>query len=115
MLTMTAIDISDAIKRLNIYYIRRYPAEVAQSLEATTTQEAAELLLTFPEHIIILVWELLSADTQDSLLNLLPMDIIRILLTQLEPAQGANLIHRQTKDNQKKYLSLVAENDRYFF
>ena len=83
---MTNVDISDAVKRINIYYIRRYPAEVAQSLETQSPQEAVELLLTFPVHIIILLWGLLSADTQDSFLALLPQEIIRSLLTNLDPA-----------------------------
>ncbi len=96
-----------AVAALNLRYLLDYPGEAAIKLEMMGTQEIAELLSAQPLHAIVPVWEQLASDVEQSVIGLLPDDMARHLLTELEPALAAGLLTRQDPEPRQRYLALL--------
>ena len=96
-----------AIQKLNKLYSRRYPAEVAQYIELLPTEDAIAVLSKISIRELILVWEQLPTNTQDELLAHFSEDMVRLLLSRLDPSQSANMLSRVNAEQREVYFGLL--------
>ncbi len=98
---------SAAVSALNLRFLLDYPGEAAQRLELMDSTEIAELLAAQPLHAVVPVWEQLASDVELAVIELLPEELVRHLLTELEPALAVALLSRLDEDQRQRYLKLV--------
>ncbi|WP_455206004.1 magnesium transporter [Kaarinaea lacus] len=104
---MTTAELTSTINRLNKNYSLRFPGEIAQICESMSYEEGAHFLQRFNTKELITVWEQLPTNTQDGLLKYFPKEIIRSLLTRLEPSQSATILFRLDKATRDTYLGML--------
>ena len=92
---------------LNMRFLLDYPGEAARRMELMHTDEVAALLATQPPHVVVAVWEQLASDVELAVVEHLPDDLVRHLLTELEPAHVAALLVRLDAEPRQKYLKLL--------
>lgn len=98
---------SAAVSALNLRFLLDYPGEAAQRLELMDSAEVAALLAAQPVHAVVPVWEQLASDVEQAVIELLPDELVRHLLTELEPALAAALLARLDAGQRTRYLALV--------
>jgi magnesium transporter len=72
-----------------------------------STQEVAALLAAQPHHAVVPVWEQLASDIEQAVIELLPDDMVRHVLTELEPALAAALLARLESAQRHHCVSLL--------
>jgi len=98
---------SAAVSALNLRFLLDYPGEAAQRLEMMDSAEVAALLTAQPPHAVVPVWEQLASDVELAVIELLPDELVRHLLTELEPALAVALLTRLDNEQRQRYLKLV--------
>lgn len=96
-----------AAAALNLRYLLDYPGEAARRLEMMSAGEIADLLAAQPLHAVVPVWEQLASDVEQAVIELLPDDMVRHLLTELEPALAAALLARLEPVQRQHCLALL--------
>ena len=96
-----------AVAALNLHFLLDYPGEAARRLELMNVEEVATLLAAQPPHAVVPVWEQLTSDVEQAVLELLPDTLGRHLLTELEPALAAALLARLEAPQREHYLKLL--------
>jgi magnesium transporter len=98
---------SAAVAALNLRFLLDYPGEAARRLELMSAEEVAALLAAQPPHAVVPVWEQLASDIEQAVIELLPDDMVRHLLTELEPALAAGLLARLESAQRQHCVSLL--------
>jgi magnesium transporter len=98
---------NSAIEALNLRYLLDYPGEAARELERMDPDAVATLLAQQPAHAVIPVWEQLTSDIEQAVILLLPDDMVRHVLTELEPALAVALLVRLDDDERTRFLGLL--------
>ncbi|MDP2240287.1 MAG: magnesium transporter [Burkholderiales bacterium] len=98
---------SAAVAALNLRFLLDYPGEAARRLELMRAEEVAGLLAAQPPHAVVPVWEQLASDVEQSVIELLPDDMVRHLLTELEPALAVALLVRLEPEPRQHCLALL--------
>ena len=98
---------STVVAALNLRYLLDYPGEAARRLELMSAAEVAALLATQPPHAVVPVWDKLASDVEQAVIELLPDDMVRHLLTELEPALAAGLLVRLEPEQRQHCLTLL--------
>ncbi len=98
---------SAAVSALNLRFLLDYPGEAAQRLEMMDSAEVAALLTAQPPHAVVPVWEQLASDVELAVIDLLPDELVRHLLTELEPMLAVALLTRLDNEKRQHYLKLV--------
>lgn len=98
---------SAAVAALNLRFLLDYPGEAARRLELMRAEEVAALLAAQPPHAVVPVWEQLASDVEQSVVELLPDDMVRHLLTELEPALAGALLVRLEPAQRQHCLALL--------
>ncbi|MGA0023692.1 MAG: magnesium transporter [Burkholderiales bacterium] len=98
---------SAAVSALNLRFLLDYPGEAAQRLELMDTAEVAALLAAQPAHAVVPVWEQLASDVEHAVIELLPDELVRHLLSELEPALAAALLAGLDTEQRRRYLALL--------
>ncbi len=98
---------SAAVAALNLRFLLDYPGEAARRLELMRAEEVAGLLAAQPPHAVVPVWEQLASDVEESVIELLPDDMVRHLLTELEPALAVALLVRLEPGPRQHCLALL--------
>ncbi|MGE0558727.1 MAG: magnesium transporter [Burkholderiales bacterium] len=98
---------SAAVSALNLRFLLDYPGEAAQRLELMDTAEVAALLSAQPAHAVVPVWEQLASDVEQAVIELLPDELVRHLLGELEPALAAALLSALDTEQRRRYLALL--------
>lgn len=101
---------SIAVAALNRRFLLDYPREAAQQIEALSSDEAAELLTVQPVHAIVPVWEHLTHDVAELLLDRLPEKLAGEILSELDPINAATLLNRLDTDHREAMLKLLGPN-----
>jgi magnesium transporter len=96
-----------AVEALNLRYLLDYPGEAARELERMDAHAVATLLSQQPPHAVIPVWEQLTSDVEQAVITLLPDDMVRHVLSELEPALSVALLVRLESEQQTRYLGLL--------
>ncbi len=96
-----------AVAALNLHFLLDFPGEAARRLELMNAAEVATLLAAQPPHAVVPVWEQLATDVEQAVIDLLPENMVRHLLTELEPALAAALLSRLETPQRTHYLSLL--------
>ncbi len=73
-------------------FFARHPGEAIRRLEAVTSEEAAELLSAQPLETTLAVWEGLSPDVGQAVLQRLPEERASDVLAGMEPMRAARLL-----------------------
>ncbi|MDP1718491.1 MAG: CBS domain-containing protein, partial [Burkholderiales bacterium] len=76
-------------------------------MELMRAEEVAGLLAAQPPHAVVPVWEQLASDVEQSVIELLPDDMVRHLLTELEPALAVALLVRLEPEPRQHCLALL--------
>lgn len=98
---------NNAIEALNLRYLLDYPGEAARELERMDPDAVAALLAQQPAHAVIPVWEQLTSDIEQAVIRLLPDDMVRHVLSELEPALAVALLVRLDDDERTRFLGLL--------
>ncbi len=103
----TTVNPNHAIGALNLRFLLDYPGEAAHELERMDARAVAALLAHQPAHAVIPVWEQLTSDVEQSVITLLPDELVRHILSELEPALAVALLVRLEEDERTRYLGLL--------
>ncbi len=103
----TTVNPNHAIGALNLRFLLDYPGEAARELERMDARAVAALLAHQPAHAVIPVWEQLTSDVEQSVITLLPDELVRHILSELEPALAVALLVRLEEDERTRYLGLL--------
>lgn len=81
-----------AVVALENRYLRDYPREAARKLEALSADEAAQAIEARPAELIVPVWEQLTTDVQERLMDRLSEPAVGRILTEMDPPLAAELL-----------------------
>ncbi len=81
-----------AVIALENRYLRDYPREAARKLEALSADEAAQAIEARPAELIVPVWEQLTTDVQERLMDRLSEPAVGRILTEMDPPLAAELL-----------------------
>ncbi len=95
------------VAALNLRFLLDYPGEAARRLELMSAEEVAALLAAQPLHAVVPVWEQLASDVEQAVVELLPENTVRYLLTELEPALAAELLLRLEPELRRHFGKLL--------
>jgi len=99
-----------AVAALNRRFLLDYPHEAARRLEAIATDDAAELLAAQPPHASVRTWQALASDVARGVLDSVPADLARRLLTDAEPtASAAVLAQMEPEDREARLRGLDSQ------
>lgn len=96
-----------AIRLLNQFFLRDYPAEAAREIEHLPTDQVLPALVEQPATILSNLWTYLLPDVAERLLLALPGATTAALLDALDPIRSAKLIDRMTDENREYCLGLL--------
>jgi magnesium transporter len=87
-----AADASTAVAALEARFLRDYPREAARRLESIPLDEAADILASQPVNVTLPVWEQLATYVQEALVERLPEETLRGLMSAMDPPLAAELL-----------------------
>ncbi|HSO06541.1 MAG TPA: magnesium transporter [Pelomicrobium sp.] len=87
-----AADASAAVAALETRFLRGYPQEAARRLEAMPLDEIADTLASQPVNVALPVWEQLATYVQEALVERLPDDTLKGLMSTMDPPLAAELL-----------------------
>lgn len=82
-----------AAAALEARFLRSYPQEAARKLETLPLDAAAEILAAQPVAVTLPVWEQLATYVQEALVERLPDEALRALMSQMDPPLAAELLY----------------------
>lgn len=91
-------------------FLTRYPAEAVRRLERLTTSQIVDLLIQHPVDTVLPVWERISPDIGQGVLEALPENVSAEVLNRLEPTRGAALLAGFDEQRREHYLSRIADD-----
>ncbi len=99
--TMAALD------ALNRTFLSQYPQDAARTLETLSSKEVASILISQSVDVISAVWQHLSPGLSERILLYFPSEIVKAILSTLEPGDCAALLSRLENNKQQKFLGLL--------
>ncbi len=100
-------NLSSALQIINNEYLKNYPLESAQTLESLSPDISAKIISESSIHIVIPVWQKISLDIQEMIIQSLPEYFIKELLTASEPAHTVQLLNRFDYYLSNKFINLL--------
>jgi len=96
-----------AVAALNRRYLLDYPHEAARQLETMSPQDGAALLALHPSHAVVRAWQSLGPDVARAILEHVPEDLAKHLLSEAEPAASAAVLAQwEDEDRERRLKSL---------
>ncbi len=100
-------DPKKAIEALNYRFLVDRPGEAARRLEDVSAGEAARLLAGHDLHVVFPVWQALTLDQRERLLQYLPDQLLAQLLSEQELSRSVALLNRLEKSVLDHCLSII--------
>ncbi|MDH5537725.1 MAG: magnesium transporter [Betaproteobacteria bacterium] len=98
---------SSAITALEARFLRDFPREAARRIEILPIAEVTEALKVQPASVTIPVFEQLAEDVQEALLEELPDEPLKALMSGMDPPLAAELLHALEGDQRARCLKLM--------
>jgi magnesium transporter len=96
-----------AVVALNQRYLLDYPHEAARQLETMPPDEVAELLGLPAPHAAARTWQALAPDIAAAVLELVPETLVRVMLSEAEPAMAVAVLAQLEPKVRARMLKLL--------
>lgn len=94
-----------AVAALNRRYLLDYPHEAARQLESLSPEDGAAILALQPPHAVVRAWQSLGADVARAILERVPAELAKHLLSEAEPAAAAAALAQFGDEDRERRLA----------
>jgi magnesium transporter len=100
-------DGSLAIAALEARFMQAFPHEAARRIETLPVEEAVEVLTSQPPEVSVPIFEQLAEDVQEVLVEKLPDESLRRIMTEMDPPLAAELLQALDSRQRDRCLRLM--------
>ncbi len=99
--------LTQAVRALDREYLRRYPQEAIRAAGQMSVADLSEFIEAIPVQEAIAVWEQLSADVAERLLEKISVGMCKRLLAHADPVWTARVLTRLPEERRGRYLEFI--------